>query len=180
MTSKVVCDGAFLDQDSALHAGATTYRTVLDVDRGLSWAEAVAMRDAHVAEVLAAGSAVDPRVGFHLFTTQKEVGRTGAAAAHSRTTHSQPLGATDTAQKGLHMYWASTLPAVTYLHGRNKSEQLLLGARFAALCPSLDAAPGWPPQTYFPAMHGFRRASDALRSWMQMCLHPAHGSGCRQ
>ena len=60
---------------------------MLDVDRGLSWAEAVVMRDAHVAEVLAAGGAVDPRVGFHLFTTQKEVGRTGAAVPHNPAPH---------------------------------------------------------------------------------------------
>ena len=60
---------------------------MLDVDRGLSWAEAVAMRDAHVAEVRASGAEVDRHVGFHLFTTQKEVGRTGATAPHSRFTH---------------------------------------------------------------------------------------------
>ena len=47
------------------------------MDRGLSWAEAVAMRDAHVAEVRASGAEVDRHVGFHIFTTQKEVGRTG-------------------------------------------------------------------------------------------------------
>lgn len=59
-------------------AGATTYRTVLDVDRGLSWGEALAMRDAYVAEVRTAGGTVDPFVGFHLFTTSKEIGKTGA------------------------------------------------------------------------------------------------------
>ena len=59
-------------------AGATTYRTVLNVDRGLSWEEALAMRDAYVAEVRTAGGAVDPLVGFHLFTTSKEIGKTGA------------------------------------------------------------------------------------------------------
>ncbi len=59
-------------------AGATTYRTVLDVDRGLSWEEALAMRDAHVAEVHTAGATVDPLVGFHLFTTSREIGKTGA------------------------------------------------------------------------------------------------------
>ncbi len=59
-------------------AGATTYRTVLNVDRGLSWEEALAMRDAYVAEVRTAGAAVDPLVGFHLFTNSKEIGKTGA------------------------------------------------------------------------------------------------------
>lgn len=70
--------------DKKACAGATTYRTVLDVDRGLSWADAVAMRDAHVAEVTEDGGTVDPLVGFHLFTTQKEIGKTGEARSQHR------------------------------------------------------------------------------------------------
>lgn len=58
-------------------AGATTHRTILDVDRGLSWGDAVAMRDANVADALAAGVAVDKLVGFHQYTTSKEIGGTG-------------------------------------------------------------------------------------------------------
>lgn len=67
-----------------LPAGATTYRTVLNVDRGLSWEDAVAMRDANVEELQAAGSHVDPLVGFHLATYSKEIGKTGdsCASAH--------------------------------------------------------------------------------------------------
>ena len=49
------------------------------MDRGLSWEDAVAMRDAYVGEVRAAGGPVDPHVGFHLFTTSKEIGKTGVA-----------------------------------------------------------------------------------------------------
>ena len=60
-------------------AGAVTYRTVLDVDRGLSWEEALAMRDDYVAEVRMAGGTLDPLVGFHLFTTSKQIGKTGGS-----------------------------------------------------------------------------------------------------
>ena len=39
------------------------------------------MRDAYVAEVRTAGSGVDPLVGFHLFTTSKEIGKTGGSTS---------------------------------------------------------------------------------------------------
>ena len=137
------CDAAVLTCAPAAHAGATTYRTVLDVDRGLSWAEAVAMRDAHVAEVRASGAQVDRHVGFHIFTTQKEVGRTGVAALHTLSlaagqSKSSGLFSCNGTPMPLPRYYsacnlaksvhslASTLRAVTKLHGRAESEQLLL------------------------------------------------------
>jgi hypothetical protein len=61
-------------------AGATTYRTVLDVDRGLSWEAAVAYRDAALAELAAAGEPNDPHIGFYVDRYIKDHGKTGARA----------------------------------------------------------------------------------------------------
>ena len=78
---------ALLTHPYWLPAGATTYRTVLNVDRGLSWEDAVAMRDANVEELQAAGGPVDPLVGFHLATYSKEIGKTGDTCTPA---HPQP------------------------------------------------------------------------------------------
>ena len=101
------------------------------------------MRDAHVAEVRASGAQVDRHVGFHIFTTQKEVGRTGVAAPHmlpltAGQSKSSGLCSCDDTTVPLPRYYpacnlaksvhslASTLRAVTKLHGRTESKQLLL------------------------------------------------------
>ncbi|BDA48430.1 probable protein strawberry notch homolog 1 [Coccomyxa sp. Obi] len=57
--------------------GATTYHTILNVNRGLSWEEAVAYRDAHVADTEAAGEPADRNVGFYVDRHVKDHGKTG-------------------------------------------------------------------------------------------------------
>jgi hypothetical protein len=58
-------------------AGATTYRTTLNVDRGLSWESAFAYRDANLAELREAGEDPDPRIGFYVDRHIKDHGKTG-------------------------------------------------------------------------------------------------------
>ena len=119
-------------QAPARRAGAATHRTVLDVDRGLSWAEAVAMRDAHVAEVAASGGAVDRHVGFHIFTAQKEVGKTGAAAA-PRPSHTAEQSDWQIPAVSVHPL-ASALPAIARLQ-RCTEGKLLLPGRLPSAVP---------------------------------------------
>ncbi|CAL8463694.1 g3228 [Coccomyxa elongata] len=57
--------------------GATTYHTILNVNRGLSWEDAVAYRDACVAETEAAGEPADRNVGFYVDRHVKDHGKTG-------------------------------------------------------------------------------------------------------
>lgn len=61
-------------------SGATTYHTVLDVDRGLSWADAAAYRDNYIARRTAAGEEVDPNTGFWIDRLVPNHGKTGARA----------------------------------------------------------------------------------------------------
>ena len=59
-------------------AGATTYHAVLNVNRGLSWDDAVAYRDAALAQAVDAGEELDRNVGFYTDRFVKDHGKTGA------------------------------------------------------------------------------------------------------
>lgn len=51
---------------------------MLNVNRGLSWEDAVAYRDAQLAEAAEAGEEVDRNVGFYADHYVKDHGKTGA------------------------------------------------------------------------------------------------------
>ena len=76
------------------------------------------MRDAHVAEVQASGAAVDQHVGFHIFTTQKEVGKTGVVVLHTLP-HSRAERSGEPCRVCTSP--ASTVPAIAHMQCRTKS-----------------------------------------------------------
>jgi len=65
-------------------AGASTFLTTLRINRGMSWAAAVAFRDKVQADRAAAGLPLSRTSGFYVSKTVKDQGQTGARArAHA-------------------------------------------------------------------------------------------------
>ena len=60
---------------------------MLNVDRGLSWEEAVAYRDANIKELEEAEEPRDPRVGFYVDRYIKDHGKTGVCACSAWVCH---------------------------------------------------------------------------------------------